>query len=604
VFVLGLALIALVSLQSWAANNAAVEQRILGDLKYLASDACEGRGVTTQGINLAADYIAGEFKKAGLKPAGNAGSYFQPFTMVSGSKLAGGPRLLFQGPLGQTIELEMGKDFTVMGFGGSGRVNAPVVFAGHGITSAEDRYDDYQGIDVAGKVVIVLRQVPGQGDPRGPFAAPDGQINRHAQLDIKASNAELHKAAAVLFVNDTVTAAESRDQLRSFSSTAFGSGTVGIPAVQVRRSLVNQMIRSVTGRDLADLEHAIDRELKPHSLALDGWSCTLEVNVERQVTPVKNVVGVLEGSGPLANETIILGAHYDHLGYGGRGSLQPGAKSIHYGADDNASGTAALIELARRFGAVRERQGRRLVFIAFSAEESGLLGSAHYCRQPLYPLESTVAMINMDMVGRLRDNKLTIGGTGTAKEFDSLLDTLNAKYKFTLAKERTGLGPSDHASFYRQKIPVLFFFTGLHPQYHRPTDTVDTINVEGIRQVVDMVEELTTHLSTAPKRPEYVYVPGSFRPGGPGGPRGPRLGFMPANYNEDEVGVLIGEVSEGGPAAKAGLKKDDRIIEIGGKPVRNMTSYMTIMANYRRGDTIEVTVLRDGKRQTVKVVPE
>src|SRR5581483_9038272 len=217
----------------------------------------------------------------------------------------------------------------------------------------------------------------------------------------------------------------------------------------------------------------------------------LSVSVERRRIPVKNVVGVLDGAGPLANETVVIGAHYDHLGYGGRGtgSLSTGPKAIHHGADDNGSGTTVLMELARRFGAEKGRQGRRLVFVAFSGEEMGLLGSRFYVDNPPIPLATTVAMVNMDMVGRLADDpatgrgKLEVGGTGTAKEFDGLIDALNAKYGFAVKKNKSGVGPSDHTSFYQKGVPVFFLFTGLHRQYHKPTDTVDLINFPGMKRI-------------------------------------------------------------------------------------------------------------------------
>jgi hypothetical protein len=394
----------------------------------------------------------------------------------------------------------------------------------------------------------------------------------------------------------------------TFEELSRSRDHVSIPAVHLRRHYANHMVRSVFGVDLGEVEKDIERDLKPRSRALAGWTCELETNVERQVTHVKNILGVLEGSGPKANETVVLGAHYDHLGYGGAGSLARVNNAIHFGADDNASGTTAVMELARRFAALKERKGRRLVFMLFSAEESGLIGSAHYCAKPIFPLEDTVAMVNLDMVGRLREDKITIGGTGTAKNFEALIDELNAKHKFNVAKDKTGFGPSDHASFYAKKVPVFFFFTNLHEQYHRPTDTWDTINVPGIRRVVDMVEELTTNLATAEARPEYVQVAGRFNPnrvttGTPGGPRGPRLGVMP-NYSDEKGGVLLDGVTENGIAKKAGLLAGDRILQIGNKPVKNVEGYMTIMAGLKAGDKVELKIDRKGKELKIPITLE
>jgi len=595
---------ALWALQALAAvDRADTGTRLLRDLEFLASDQCEGRGVTTKGINLAADYIAQEFKKAGLKPAGGEGSYFQPFHITGSARLGQPNKVVLKGPLGQDIALEMGKQFTVVAFGASGKLTAPLVFAGYGITSKEPAYDDYAGLDVAGKVVVVLRRVPNQQNSLvGKFSG--GSNNPHAALQSKAANAELHKAAAVIFVNDNVGAAEANDQLMDFSYTSQSRDPSTLPVVHLRRHLVNSMVRSTTGQDLSEIEKAIDREFKPHSFALDGWTCEINTSVDREKTEVKNVIGVLEGAGPLSDETVVIGAHYDHLGYGGPGSLARGVKAIHNGADDNASGTAMLIELARRFADTADRKGRRLVFMAFTAEESGLLGAMHYCKQPLFPLDKTTTMVNMDMVGRLREDKLILYGAGTAKGFPELVDELNKKHQFKIIKHTSiadNFSSSDHEAFYRQGIPVFHFFTDTHPQYHRPSDKVETLNVPGMSKITDYVEELTALMATAPTRPEYVKVARSATPT----PRiaGPRLGIMPT-YGDDKEGVLLGGVSENGPGAKAGLKANDRIIEIAAKPVANIQAYMTAMSSFKKGDSVEITIVREGKKEKVKVVLE
>jgi C-terminal processing protease CtpA/Prc len=265
-----------------------------------------------------------------------------------------------------------------------------------------------------------------------------------------------------------------------------------------------------------------------------------------------------------------------------------------------------LMELARRF-AQKGKNSRRLVFIAFSGEESGLLGSEHYVKNPLFPLVDTVAMLNMDMVGRLRADKdepqkdlLEVWGTGTAKTFDKLLDGFNKAHNFKLKKVPTGSGPSDHSSFYSQKIPVYFFFTGTHPDYHKPSDTADKINVAGMKRIADLVEEAGAHLMNAADRPEYVKVQGG--PARPSPFDGPRLGIQPGYGEED--GVPVKAVTAGGPAAKGGIKEGDRIVEIAGKPVKNMTAYMAVMGVQKKGESIQVGVVREGKKVNVKVLLE
>ncbi len=612
------------------------QTRMRKDIDFLASDQSEGRGVNTAGINRAAAYIAQEFQKAGLKPAGEGASYFQPFTIPSTS-LVGIPVLSLGGPQGQEIDLQPGRHFRPMGFSSSGDLNAPLTFVGYGISAPQGHYDDYANLDVEGKIVVILRDTPRASNRFASF----GSRFLHQSFAAKIRNAEKHKAAAIIFVNDRDTARDG-DDLLDFGFTAVGGAPASIPIVHMRRQVLDRMLDS--GKDsLPDVEGDIDRDLHPRSGVLEGWTAHLKQEVKRSTIDVKNVVGYVDGSGPLATETVVLGAHYDHLGYGGMGSLSGLKKpAIHHGADDNGSGTAALMELARRFGQQPNRSGRRLVFIAFSGEEMGLLGSEYYCKHPLFPLSETVAMINMDMVGRLRPAKegmwpevlgsltlidhagltgvfplamllqdsqkdwrspkerLIVQGTATARNFDALLTDVNRKHDFKFNKLPGGIGPSDHSSFYAHKVPVFFFFTGDHSDYHRPTDTADKINVAGMKKVVELVEELTLSLAESPTRPQYVKV---VEPPQPRYSNIPRLGVMPS-YGDAGEGVLLNAVTEGGPAAKAGLREGDRIIEIAGKPVRDINAYMGLLATQKRGSAIDIGFMRDGKKLTFKVAPE
>jgi hypothetical protein len=580
-----------------------IEERMRRDVTYLASAECEGRGPGTKGINRAADYIANEFKKIGLKPAAADGTYFQPFK-IRGISTVGEPnRLVIKGPEGKQIMLKLDEDFRPLGMSGTGKVSGPLVFAGYGVTAEGVEYDDYQALDVENKIVVVLRKTPRPDNTKEPF---DGaRANTHGALNTKVQKASNKKAAAVLFVNDYETL-KNGDELLHFDYSGWGNSKV--PTVHVRRAVAEEIVRSALNSTLADIEKEIDLNLKPQSAILDGWTAELEVTIDRSAVDAKNVVGVLEGEGPKANETVVVGAHYDHLGYGSFGSLARNLRApvIHHGADDNASGTTALIELARRFAQMPKRD-RRMVFMAFSGEERGLLGSHHYCQNPIFPLEDTVAMVNLDMVGRLipdketKKDRLIVYGTGTAKDFDALLEELNKKYDFKLQKVATGTGPSDHASFYAKNIPVFFFFTDVHEDYHRPSDTADKINVSGMRKVTDLTEEVTLSLVTRPERPEFVKVGGAARDR----PRVtiPRLGVRPA-YGDDKEGVLLEEVNQGGIADKAGIKAGDRIMEIGGKEVQNLEGYMAILAGRKKGDSFDIGLIRDGKKVTVKVTLE
>jgi hypothetical protein len=596
---LALGLTGLIVQSIYAQDDPAIE-RMRKDITFLASDECEGRGVGTLGLDLAAQYIAVQFSRAGLKPGGVNGTYFQPFPFATNAQLDGESTLVLSGKGEKERALKQGVDFQVLGTSAPGKLTAPIVFVGYGATARGISYDDYAGMDVKGKIVIALRRLPRWTDKEKPF---DG-VNKDelASLDVKLYRAQASKAAAIILVND---ASEAKDELMPFAAMAKGITTTSIPFVQMKRGVLDDLLQSSIGKSLADVEKEIDKDLKPQSTVLGSWKLSMDVKVKRQETIVKNVIGYLDGSGPLADETIVVGAHYDHLGYGGPGSLAPKEKGkIHHGADDNGSGTTSVIELARRFGAMKDRQGRRMVFMTFSAEERGLIGSRHYCRvEPLFPLKNTAAMFNLDMVGRLKDppengkSKLLVLGTDSGKGFPELLNKLNPG--FDLVKDGSVFGASDHFSFYQQKIPVLFFWTGTHPDYHRPTDTSDKINVAGMKRIADFSEKIIDHLRTDPKRPEYVQATTPFKGGG----NFPKMGILP-DYMFGGKGVLVEGVSPGGPAEQGGMKKGDVIIEIAGKAVPNVNGYMAVLQTQKSGVAVEVKVLRDSKEMQLKVTPK
>lgn len=577
-----------------------IVERMRKDVTFLASDECEGRGVGTKGLDKAADYIAAQFKLAGLKPGGVNGTYFQPFPFATNAQLDGASTVTLVGPKDKKIELKQGTDFEVMGSSAPAKFTAPLAFVGYGTTARDTMYDDYAGIDAKGKMVITLRRLPNWNDKAKPF---DGaNKDEIAGLDIKQFNAQGHKAIGAILVND---ATEPKDALMPFGTMAKGISTVSVPFIQLKRSVIDTLLKDTVGKGLEETEKAIDADLKPRSAVLKGWSISVEIKVKRQETPVKNVIGVVEGSGSLAKETVVVGAHYDHLGFGGAGSRAPGKKDIHHGADDNGSGTTAMVELARRFSTSETQNRRRMVFMAFTAEERGLIGSRHFTRvEPLFPIKSIAAMFNLDMVGRLKEDpktkktKLLVEGIGTAKEFDSLVTKHNPGLE--LVKKPGGYGPSDHDSFYGQKIPVLFFWTGTHEDYHKPSDTSDKINVEGMKRIADYAEKVIDDLRTNEKRYEVVYLPRQFT-GGVGA--FPKLGIVP-DYEFGGKGVRIEGVAAGGPAAAAGLKKDDVIMQMAGKTVGDVTGYMAVLRTQKAGTPLELRILRDGKEMQLKVTPK
>jgi hypothetical protein len=592
-----------------AAYVSPAETRLKADVSYLASDLREGRGAGTKGLDEAADHIADVFREAGLKPPPGAGEgYFQPFDIPGEARATAIGPLTLQGPESRTFKLESGSDYTPLQRGGGAALkDVPVVFAGYGIT-AQDRdlkldYDDYKDLDAKGKAVLILRQEPQMDREDSPFAGKE--ITSFATLRHKARNAAEHGAAAVLMVNNAPSLKGGKDALLNFSDTD-GDGT-GIPFLMLTRASADRLLQAAGQPPIADLERDIDRDLRPAGRALDGWTLSAEIKVEKAPFAIKNVVGVLDGAGPLADETIIVGAHYDHVGYGGQGSLAPGTRAIHNGADDNASGTAVVMELARRMARRHDPLPRRVVFMTFAGEERGLLGSKHYVDHPLFPLDKTIAMFNFDMVGRLNGkHELIVFGAPSVEGLDALVTDLAKSEGLTpkiVPDTSMEFNSSDHASFYRKEIPVFFAFTGTHPDYHRPSDDIEKINFEGMSQIADLGELLLLDVARRPERPKFKKLPapapGTGRRALAG--RGAYLGTRPSYGETDIKGVKLDGVSEGSPAEKAGLKGGDVVVKFDGKPIANIEDYMEGLNKHRPGDTVEITVERDGKEESVKV---
>jgi hypothetical protein len=592
--------------------------RMQKDIFFLASPECEGRGIETKGIEKAAEYIAEAYEKAGLKPAMKDGSYFQPFAVTMSSKVGKPTELTLTGPDDAKIEPKLGTEFGPMGYSPTGKCAGGLVFAGFGITAPDLKYDDYAGLDVEGKVVVVFRRTPRygvKGDKRFDTIAPADGESPYAFFEAKIEQAAKHKAAGLIIVNDT-TGAGKTDPLQQYAMHATGTTPAKFPVLSMKRATLDKILAGGKWKSANELEEAINDGLKPQSFELTGWSAAARVTVERNVVTCKNIVGVLEGAGPLKDETVVIGAHYDHVGYGLWGSLggKGAGGKIHYGADDNASGTTGVMELARRFGAQKDRQGRRLVFIGFSAEEHGLDGSQFYCKNPLFPLDSTAAMVNLDMIGRTKPvptdwlglfekkDRLIVYGTGTGEGFDKLVDYATRKVDLKVTKLPAGTGPSDHDSFYRKTIPVLFMYTGTHSEYHRPTDVPEKIDVPGLKKMADFAEILLDDLLTRATKPKYFVVKDPWNDpteSRPARPTGPRLGVLP-DYAFEGEGLRLEGVSPGGVGEKAGLKEGDVIVEIGGKPVPNITAYMTAMGGQKAGTTIDIVVERKGKKVTLK----
>jgi hypothetical protein len=379
-----------------------------------------------------------------------------------------------------------------------------------------------------------------------------------------------------------------------------------MPVLHLRRAVLDDVVTRSLGRDLATIQKGIDDTLTPASAALAGWRIRGRVAIERVETQGRNVMAVIPGRGaPAADdhaaidprETVVLGAHYDHLGFGGVNSAAPGVHAVHHGADDNASGTALLVEVARRLVA-RGPLPRTVLLVAFSGEERGLLGSAHYVANPAVPIADTVAMVNLDMVGRLDAEKLIVHGTGTSAGFDELVDRLAAAAGLTTAKEPGGFGPSDHSSFYAKKVPVLHLFTGSHADYHRPTDTADKINYDGMVRLAGLVTDVVAELASGP-RPDYREVASTMFARG-GGDR-PYFGSIP-DFGKPGGGYAISGVAKDSPAANGGLQGGDVIVRLGESAITGLDDFDSALRKHKGGERVPVVVRRGGADVTLEVL--
>ncbi len=580
--------------------------RYLGHIKFLASPELKGRATGSPEIEKAAQYIAAQFKQDGLQPVGGR-TYFEPFEVTTSAQV--GAKNKFDFSLnGDSQNLQLDKEFVPFNFSASGKASGDVVFAGYGITAPEYAYDDYAGLDVKGKFVLVLEHEPQEYDPSSVF---EGKVyTDHAQFYSKAANARNHGARGVILIEDWVHHKTDPDQLEAFGR-AEGPADAGILFVQVREDVVKPWFRAA-GKDLQQIEFDIDRDLKPRSFALPGVTVRESVDIERAVKTAHNVVAYLPGR---TDEYLIIGAHYDHLGLGGQYSLAPSLTgTVHPGADDNASGTAGVLELARYFSS-QPKPKRGILFITFAGEELGLLGSGFYANHPELPIDKAVTMINLDMIGRIRDGKLYIGGVGTGGGLRADLEAVAPRYSLHPDySDNSGYGSSDHTSFTSKQVPVLFFFSGLHADYHKPSDTWDKVNVPGAIEVLEFVADTASRIDNAPDRPKFIRVEEKFNPHGDthdgddvtvssgksSGGYGPYFGSVP-DFAEVPNGVRFADITPGSPAALAGLKGGDILVKFGSADIRNLYDFTYALRAHKPGDEVEVEVLRGDQRVRANV---
>lgn len=580
-----------------------IEARILTDLNFLASDEQEGRGPYSKGLQASAEYIADQFASAGLDTKLIAGKPFQVFATRERIDLGKNNRLAFQAGVGQS-QAVTGDDYRPLSPSTRGAFDLPLVYGGYGISSARDAYDDYADFDVKGKAVIVLRHEPDQKGRSQKFAGSGN--SKFAYLSTKIVNAIEHGAAAVIFVTDDAAIQKEKnkeDKLLSFQIQMPKDFEPKIPVFHVKRSVVDTLLKEAGKPSLSEWESSVDTSLQPNSFELTGARVSGEVEIETSERTQQNVLGVLPGKGKLASEVVVVGAHYDHLGYGGSGSLAPWTREIHNGADDNASGTVALLETARQCAAWEGADRRTMLFIAFGAEEQGLVGSEYYVRHPLFAVENTVAMLNYDMVGRLRKDRLTVYGHNTAEEFEAWIDEAAAQHAITINKVPGGHGPSDHASFYGRGIPVMHDFTGFHSQYHRPSDDIEHINVPGIRKIVDMNLEILKHLvkdkivpiKNAEGSLLDLYFGGNSSGGQPSKKQdkdGPKRALGVQVGDPQPTGIPIIKVTEGSAADKAGFRGGDILSGWGKTKITSIDELRTAVRATQLDKKIPVRIIR------------
>ncbi|MDQ6760113.1 MAG: M28 family peptidase [Acidobacteriota bacterium] len=575
----------------------------LGYVKYLSSDSLKGRATGTPELDKAADYIASKFRGFGLQPL-HGSSYYQDFVVTTSARLGRHNSLVVPAVRGAArlrTSFKLQRDYIPLNLSARGRVSGQVVFAGYGITAPEYRYDDYAGLDVKGKLVLVLQHEPQEFDAKSVFEGKSS--TSHSTIFSKAANAKMHGAKAILLVNDVAAHPNEDDRLEKFGTT-IGPGNCGIPAVQVRAEIASAWL-ALGGKKLMDIEADIDRSLQSESFALpDALRVNVNADVQRETKTVHNVGAYLPGE---SDEYVIVGAHYDHLGLGGQFSLAPAlAGTIHPGADDNASGTAGVLELGHML-APGPKHRRGVLFLTFAGEELGLLGSEYYVNHPELPLNKAVAMINMDMIGRIREEKVFISGAGTGTTLDEILKSAAKRHPFhTDFSEQGGYGASDHTSFTGQKVPVLFFFSGLHSDYHKPSDTWDKIDAPQAVKLLGYIGDVIGQLEDAAERPQFVRVAAPHGNGdhsgvSTGSGYGPDFGSIP-DFTELPNGVRFADVRPNSPANKAGLEAGDILTEFDGKPIQNLYDFTYALRARKPGDQVLVKVLRGHQTIEAKVL--
>ncbi len=577
------------------------------EVEWLADPARDGRMTGTAGAQTTAAWLAHYFRQAGLKSLTE--NFAMPFDFNAGERVLPEKtrfEIATADSKSPAVPAKLDQDFRPLPFTENGDASGEVVFAGYGLVmpgDGGDRYDSYAGLDVKNKIVLILRYVPENVEP-----ARRAQLNRYSSLRYKAMLAREHGAKAVLVATgpNSPHAGELVPLTNDFTNAASG-----IIAVSIGGKITESLL-APGGRNLKELQSGLDTE-NPHAengFALPKVTVTLSCGVEHLKKSDSNVVAYFPSSPKSSgDEYVVVGAHYDHLGHGGSSSLDRAGEEnkIHPGADDNASGVAWVMELAaslaRERAAHPEKFRRGVIFACWSGEEIGLIGSAAFCEHPPMPPNKIVAYVNADMVGRMRDNKLTLQGVGSSHAWRRLMEKRNVSAGFNLTLQDDPYLPTDVTSFYTKNVPVLNFFTGAHEDYHRPTDTAEKLDYKDLERITKFTRQVIVDLVETPERPDLAKVERSGPAGGGRETLRTYLGTIP-DYTTEVKGVKLSGVRGGSPAEKGGLKGGDVIVEFAGQKITNIYDYTYALDAAKIGRPVNIIVDRDGRRMTITVTPE
>ena len=556
---------------------------------FLADDSLQGRKPGTEGGKISAEYIKSQFESYGLETIGDDG--FQYFDVTMRVMPGEANKLVFEG-----TKYTHKTDFIVMPFSTNDKLDSEVVFVGFGMEIKHDslKWNDYKDIDVNGKIVMVLR-----GDPE-PKNEESLFISYASDRD-KVILARDKGAIGVLFVNGPQFGTEKLAKPMFNRVTA----DAGLPVVNISTDLANTILKD-QNINIDSLENSISSSFVSNSFSINK-NISFQTDQVKETVTTQNIVAVLRGNDPsLKAEFVVIGAHYDHLGFGGpgSGSRMQDTIAIHNGADDNASGVAGVLELAQKLSSQKETIKRSVLFMAFAAEEMGLLGSQYFANEALIDMNKVNIMMNFDMIGRLdADEKgIVLGGTGTAVEFDELLNKFEENSEIAVTRSPEGYGASDHASFYSSGIPVMFFFTGAHADYHTPFDDADKINYEGEKEILDFAYPMLEYFVNSDSSLTFKEAGSKAKKRDDRRGLKVKLGIMPDFTATENDGLGIGGVTKGGPAYTGGLLKGDKITAINGLSINNIYDYMARLKKLEPGQTISVDILRDGKKKVFVIV--